>query len=81
MKLLQEILREAGFDAGLSFTVAPKQGGYFKAVKRVEEYTPEKIVLAVAGGKLTVSGEKLSVDKYFQQDLLLRGNITGVNFE
>lgn len=81
MKLLQQILREAGADPDKSFTVIPSFGGYFKSVKRVEDYSPERIVLSVNKRRLTVSGEKLIIDKYFQQDLLIRGNISGVNFE
>lgn len=81
MKLLQQILREAGADLDKSFTVVPAFGGYFKSVKRVEDYSPERIVLSVNKRRLTVSGEKLIIDKYFQQDLLIRGDISGVNFE
>lgn len=81
MKLLQQILREAGADLDKSFTVVPAFGGYFKSVKRVENYSPERIVLSVNKRRLTVSGEKLIIDKYFQQDLLIRGDISGVNFE
>lgn len=81
MKLLQQILREAGAYLDRAFTVVPSFGGYFKSVKRVEEYTPEKIVLSVAKKRLTVKGEKLLIDKYFQQDLLIRGEISGVELE
>ena len=81
MKLLQQILREAGADLDKAVTIVPAFGGYFKSVKRVDEYTPEKIVLTVAKKKLTVTGEKLVIDKYYQQDLLIRGEISGVNLE
>ena len=81
MKLLQQILMEAGADLDKSFTVVPEFGGYFKSVKRVEDFSPEKIVLLIAKRRLTVTGEKLVIDKYFQQDLLVRGNISGVSFE
>ncbi|MDE6850220.1 MAG: YabP/YqfC family sporulation protein [Clostridia bacterium] len=81
MKLLQQILLDAGADTNRAFTVVPAFGGYFKSVKRVDEYTPEKVVLTVAKQRLTVTGSKLTIDKYFQQDLLIRGDITGVNIE
>ncbi len=81
MKLLQQILTEAGANLDRSFTIVPAFGGYFKAVKRVEDYSSEKVVLIIAKRRLTVTGEKLVIDKYFQQDLLIRGEITGVNFE
>lgn len=81
MKLLQQILTEAGASLDKAFTIVPAFGGYFKSVKRVDEYSPEKIVLTVAKRKLTVTGEKLVIDKYFQQDLLIRGEISGVDLE
>ncbi len=81
MNLIQQILREAGADLDRSFTIVPAFGGYFKSVKRVEDYSPQRIVLTVAKMRLTVTGEKLIIDKYFQQDLLVRGSITGVTVE
>lgn len=81
MKLLQQILREAGADPDRSFTVVPEFGGYFKSVKQVAEYSPDKIVLYVGKRKLTVEGQKLTIDKYFEQDLLIRGDICGVKYE
>ena len=81
MKLLQQILSEAGANLDYSFTIAPPFGGYFKGVKRVHEYSPEKVVLEINKRKIAVTGENLTIDKYFQQDLLVRGDIRGVNFE
>ncbi len=81
MKLLQQILLDAGADTNRAFTVIPSFGGYFKSVKRVDEYTPEKVVLTIARQRLTLTGSKLTIDKYYQQDLLIRGDITGVNLE
>ena len=81
MELLQQILREAGGDVDRSFTVIPDFGGYFKSVKRVEDFSEERITLIIGKLRLKVTGEKLTVDKYFQQDLFIRGKITGVSFE
>ncbi len=81
MKLLQQILLDAGADTNRAFTVVPSFGGYFKSVKRVDEYTPEKIVLFVAKQRFTVTGNNLTIDKYYQQDLLIRGDISGVSIE
>ena len=81
MKLLQQILLDAGADTNRAFTVVPQFGGYFKSVKRVDEYTPEKIVLTIAKQRVTVAGKNLTIDKYFQQDLLIRGDVTGVDIE
>lgn len=81
MKLVEQLLREAGADVDKSFTVIPSFGGYFKSVKRVEDYSPQKIVLALPKLRLVIVGEKLVIDKYFQQDLLVRGRISGVTLE
>ncbi len=81
MKILQQLLKEAGADTAGVITIVPAFGGYFSAVKRVEEYTPQKIVLSANKRRVIVSGENLIIDKYFMQDLAVRGNITGVTVE
>ncbi len=81
MKLLHQILSEAGADLDYSFTVAPSFGGYFKGVKRVLEYSPDKVVLEINKKKIIVTGVNLVIEKYFQQDLMIRGDIGGVNYE
>ena len=81
MKLLEQILEELGADTLKSFSVVPGFGGYFRSVKGVVEYTPEKIVLALKKNKITVSGENLTLGKYFEEDLLIRGGISGVTID
>ena len=81
MELLQQILREAGCDMDRAFTIVPDFGGYFKSVKQVVDFSAEKITLTVGKRRLTVTGEGLTVDKYFQQDLFIKGKIAGVGFE
>ncbi len=81
MKLLMQLLREAGADTDKAFTIVPLFGGYFKAVKRVEEYSPDRLALCIADGRLTVTGKALKIDKYSEQDLVLRGEIRGVSLE
>lgn len=81
MKLVKQLLKEAGADTDKTFTVALSFGGYFQSVKKVEVYMPQKIVLSVAKKRVTVTGENLVIDKYFQQDLFIKGNITGVSVE
>ena len=81
MKLLQQLLKEAGADLDKSFTIVPAFGGYFKSVKKIVDYTSAKIVLSVAKMHVTVTGENMTIEKYFQQDLFIRGNITGVSVE
>lgn len=81
MKLLMQLLREAGADTDRAFTVVPGYGGYFKTIKRIAEYAPHRIVLGTAKGTLTVTGEKLRVDKYFEGDLAILGEIRGISLE
>ena len=81
MKLLQQILTEAGADVGGAITLIPSFGGYFKGVKRVEEYSEDKIILIASKKRWCVLGENLSIDKYFEQDLLVRGDIKVVSYE
>jgi hypothetical protein len=81
MKLLEQILSELGADSLKSFSVVPTFGGYFRSVKGVCEYTSEKIVLMLHKNKITIEGENLTLAKYFEQDLFIKGNITGVKID
>ncbi|MDE5942870.1 MAG: YabP/YqfC family sporulation protein [Clostridia bacterium] len=81
MKLLEQILEELGADTLKSFSVVPGFGGYFRSVKGVVEYAPEKIVIALKKNKITVTGENLTLGKYFEEDLLIRGAISGVTID
>ena len=81
MKLLEQILSELGADTLKSFAVVPNFGGYFRSIKGVAEYTPEKVVLALRKNKITVEGENLLLAKYFEEDLLIRGNIREVKID
>lgn len=81
MKLLQQILAEAGADTAKAYTVVPGFGAYFKSVKSVAEYSSEKIILNLPQARLTVSGENLTIGKYFEGDLLVLGAIRSTDFE
>lgn len=81
MKLLEQILAELGADGLKSFYVQPNFGGYFRSVKSIQEYSPEKIVLCLRHGRIILEGEKLEIDKYFQEDALIKGEIKGVKIE
>ena len=75
MKLLEQILSELGADSLKSFSIVPDFGGYFRSVKGVSEYSPEKIVLSLRKNFITVEGENLSLGKYFEEDIFIKGNI------
>lgn len=81
MKLLNQLLLDAGADLTSAFTVVPQFGGYFKQVAKVEEYSPQKIVVSSKKWRIVITGEGLNVDKYFEKDLFIRGSITGVSLD
>ena len=63
MKLLEQIIGELGGDTLKAFTVVPTFGGYFRSVKSVAEYTPQKIVLLLRKTVLTLEGENMEIDR------------------
>ena len=81
MKLLDQILSELGADTLKCVTLIPGFGGYFKSIKSVLEYSETCVVLAQKRKKITIEGEKLVLSKYFEDDVLLTGEIKGVKFE
>ena len=81
MKLLEQILSELGADTLKSFSIIPDFGGYFRSVKGVVEYSSERIILALKKNKITVTGESLTLGKYFEEDLLIKGKIKGVQID
>lgn len=64
---------------GAAYTVWAKRGGYFQNVKKVLSFSPSQIELLSSSGRLVVSGKGLTVKKYFEDDLLLRGDIDSVS--
>ena len=81
MKLLEQILNELGADTVKAFTVVPSFGGYFKSVKSVAEYTPEKITLVLKKTVLTIEVENLAIGRYFEQDIFVKGDIKAVKID
>lgn len=81
MEFLQQLLSEAGADTLRAFTVMPGFGGYFKDVKGVTEFSPQRIILNVGKITVTVVGDGLSVGRYFSGDMFISGSIKGVCLE
>lgn len=54
--------------------------GYFVGVKAVGDFSPEKIVLHFAKTQAEIEGENLSIGKYCDGDLWLRGKIFALKF-
>ena len=81
MKLLEQIIGELGGDTLKSFTVVPSFGGYFRSIKSIAEYSDVKIGLLQKKSVITVEGSGLEVGKYFEEDVFIKGSITGVAIE
>lgn len=81
MKLLEQIMEELGGDTSKSFTIVPRFGGYFRSIKSISEYTPQKIVLKLKKFDLTLTGEDMQVGKYFEEDLFIKGDIKGIQID
>lgn len=81
MKLLEQIMCELGGDTLKAFTVVPGFGGYFRCVKSVAEYSPDKIILVLYKTAVTLEGEKLEIGKYFEQDIFIKGDIKAVRID
>lgn len=80
MRLIEEILRSIGAEAGMRpfYTVSDGLGGYFQGVKRILEFSEERAVLQCGGRSLRVEGKGLFLGKYGGGDVVLRGEIVRV---
>ncbi len=74
MRLMEEIWKGAQ-NVGARYTVLVSGGGYFEGVKRVGDFSPQKIVLYFAACSLSVEGENLVIKKYCDGDLQISGKI------
>ncbi len=81
MKLLEQLLAERGADGDKSFTIVLGFGGYFKGVKRVEEYSPDRIIITAYNKLVKISGAGLAIGEYFQGDIFISGDIKNVEVE
>lgn len=81
MKLISKIIEELGGDEAHAFTVCPGQLAHFRGVKSVSELTAEKIVLICGKKIITCEGKNLTAAEYFQGDMTVSGNITGISIE
>ncbi len=62
----------------IQYTVQDGRGGYFQNVKRILEFSEEKIVLAGKKGSVTVEGKGLSLGKCYLGDVSVVGDISKV---
>ncbi len=85
MRLWQEILAQFGDgqvpDGGVTetiYTVWEGKGGYFQNIRSIGAFSPREILLVLRRGELCVAGEGLTVAKYCESDVFIRGVIRSV---
>ena len=75
MRLYDEIFKNADGAALCRCIVVPAGGGYFEGVKTVGDFCDNRIVLYFPRACIEVEGIDLSIGKYCDGDLELRGKI------
>ncbi len=75
MRLYDEIFKNADGGAFARCVVVPNGGGYFQGVKRVDDFSSERIVIRFSRESVAIEGEALSMKKYCDGDLQLSGKI------
>lgn len=76
---MREFQAESGLDTGrVQYTVRDGKGGYFQNVRRLLEFSAERIVLAGRRGAVVVEGKSLSLGKCFLGDIEVTGDIKKV---
>ncbi len=82
MKLIKEILGQLASDTDtsllLQYYVAEGRGGYFENVRDVASFSSTEIRLLSRGGGVIVKGENLSIRKYVEGDVVIEGDIGGI---
>ena len=86
MRLFDEILTRLGADADVCFGGAKAvllvgKCAYFENVRGIASLSAEEAVLAFAGVRLRVTGRGMTVARYGGGDLLLAGDVRGVEAE
>ncbi len=83
MRLIREIFKALSAEAGaeVQYTVVEGQGGYFQNVKRILEFTPERIVLRGKKNSVRIEGKNLKIGKYYSGDVAVGGEIVRVEKE
>lgn len=79
MKLFSEISKalkaEELTSERVQYTVIDGKGGYFQNIKRLLEFSGNKIVFKGRKGAVSVEGENLTLGKYYAGDAAVLGNI------
>jgi hypothetical protein len=78
MRLQDELFKSADGWTGARYTVAVQGGGYFQGVKAVGDFSPQSVTLYFSKACLLVQGERLTIAKYADGDVELRGAIHSI---
>ncbi len=78
MELLKEIVGEENAAARCTLWIGG--GGYFEGVKAVGDFSNERIVLYFSRASLQIDGVDLSIGKYCDGDLRLKGKVRCIQF-
>lgn len=83
MSLIENIAAACGMDASLvpedyRITVFGGRSGYFEGIKGIASFAETEVVLFLKKGRLTVTGEGLSLGKFCEGDLVICGRIRKV---
>ncbi len=84
MRLKEEIFKLLGGEGEVTrvqYTVVDGRGGYFQNVKRISEFSAERIVFLGRRGGVCVEGKDLALGKYCAGDAAVLGDIRGVSRE
>ncbi len=76
---MRDFRTDGALDAGrVQYTVRDGGGGYFQNVRRLLEFSEDRIVLAGKRGTVVVEGHALSLGKCFLGDVQVKGDIRKV---
>ena len=75
MRLYEEIFKNADGGALCRSVIVPSGGGYFEGVKRLEDFSSERVVVCFPKYQAVIEGEGLFIKKYCLGDLELSGQI------
>lgn len=80
MNFLNEYLSEIGGSTH-SFTVCIGSLAHFSHVKDIMSFSAERVVLKVGKHNVAVEGNNLTIDGFFDGDVIIHGSVTGVKIE
>lgn len=78
MKLVEQLIAEAGGDPLSAVTIVPGVCAHVKSVKDVALISPQRIVLSRRKQQISVEGEDLKLDGYCDGDALISGGVKRV---